>query len=222
MKFYLVRGGDKHAGEIARRTGWTYGIRNDYVPYETPRMIDLNWKSYVFATYENMVRQHEPELAFVADFEHPSDITRVIEQYKALRPYTRAIGICVKCEFIELLPADAVIGISVPTSYAGYVPNMKKLNSRNCHLLGGSPKQQVKLAQAIMGAGGRVVSLDANYHVRKALQYGQVFSRGRWIQANTKHSETWQNMAITSGIAVKEWIENATIYQQLSMEVDCD
>ena len=212
MKFYLCRGGDKYAPMIAEQSKWHYGTRNDYTAYETPKMVDLNWKNYDFEKYVQTLKRYRPELAFVADFE--GDRVKMLDQFNAIKTLCDNVAICLKCDDIGAIPEQAIIGISVPTTYSGYIPPLETLKGRRIHLLGGSPLNQAVLGQRLKGIGATVESLDANYHIRKAW-FGQFFERGTWKQA--RNETTVYQLAVMSGINIKQYITNALNFSQLRL-----
>lgn len=185
IELIYIRGGDKTAPILANETGWHYGVRHDYVPYGDVYMLDIHWTDYDWSEYMNIVFLHEPIQAMVADLEHESQIEQMLNQCADLLRIGVRPCVCQKFDgAVKHIPLGAIVAVSVPTSYAGFLPSVDELNGREIHLLGGNPINQADLIVKYNGIGGRVISLDTNYHARKS-QLGQFFNDDwRWVQSN--------------------------------------
>lgn len=217
MKYILVRGGDKTAPIIAKESGWLYGLRNDYKSYaEDVYMLDIHWTNYEWSSYLDKIKQVKPTVAMVADYEHPSQRRELYRQLRDLKPLVQQVMVCPKfIGAIAHIPSWVTIAVSIPTSYAGFLPPMEELRGRKIHLLGGSPQKQADFIRKANGVGAKVISLDANYHVRKA-GLGQFWQYGKWIQTRGKG---WTNseLAIESGRNLKLYFDALLGEKQLSL-----
>lgn len=203
MRFFLIRGGDKTAPRIADASGWEYGTRHDYRPYASIGMLDIRWDKYNWWDYMRKVRRWQPDIAMLPDFTHARQLDTLMMQYEELKQFVPVVALCPKFDqAMSLIKSLEVrIALSVPTTYAGYIPPLEQLAGADIHLLGGSPKTQLSLLGAVVAAGAKVLSIDANYHIRKGI-YGQSYSGGRWIQARSEQSPV--QLAILSGIEIKQ------------------
>jgi hypothetical protein len=217
VKYVLVRGGDKNAPTIAKESGWLYGVRNDYTVYsEDIYMLDIHWTNYVWADYLELVKKLRPTVAMVADYEQPSQRRKLYRQIRDLKPLVQKVMVCPKFNgAIAHIPSFCMIAVSIPTSYAGFLPPMEELRGRKLHLLGGNPQKQADFIRKANGAGAKVISLDANYHVRKA-GLGQFWQYGKWVQTRGKQ---WTNteLAIESGKSLRRFFDSVLPESQPSL-----
>jgi hypothetical protein len=217
VKFILVRGGDKNAPTIAKESGWLYGSRNDYSVYsQDVYMLDIHWTNYEWPKYIELVKRLQPTVAMVADYEKPSQRRELYRQIRELKPLVQQVMVCPKFDgAIAHIPSFCLIAVSIPTSYAGFLPPMVELVGRKVHLLGGNPHKQADFIRKANGVKAEVVSLDANYHVRKA-GLGQFWQYGKWNQTRDKQ---WTNteLAIESGKNLRCYFESVAGEKQLSL-----
>lgn len=193
-----------------------YGIRHDYKPYAKVSMIDINWKSYIWATYLEKVRAHNPALAMVPDFEDISQLDNLLMQIEAIRSVGAQILVCPK--FVgasKFIPADCRIAVSVETTYAGFEPAPDELKGRELHLLGGHPDQQAYMIKTKY-AGSKVASVDGNILGMKAA-FGQVWARmGGWKRSPGMAT---QDIAIQSALNVIDYLGDAAPTIRLTRRV---
>lgn len=175
------RGGDKHAPRVAARAGMEYGTRYNYKPYAPIYMLDpgldADWNMYL-----SRVREWTPKLALTPDFYSHVSPDQMLEYVEVLRTIgVPQIGVCPKFTgAVAYIPRDCIVAVSVPTSYAGFLPLADEVYGRKLHLLGGHPDQQLYLIQLYEDAGATVVSVDGNILGRKA-SLGQFWSsKGGW------------------------------------------
>jgi hypothetical protein len=187
MEIVYVRGGDKLAPKVAALSGMAYGTRHDYKAYASIYMLDIHWRNYDWVDYLAILTAHMPTLAMVADYEFPSQREMMLQQIADLR----AIGIeHVMCcpKFVGAcadIPHDVILAISVPTGYAGFMPDPSEVGNRRVHLLGGHPDQQAYCIYHKYAAAN-VVSVDGNELAFKANK-GQFWSKsGGWRAAPKK------------------------------------
>lgn len=182
------QGNNKNVPGWARASGMAYGTRHDNRAIEQPYMLDINWKKVVWADYVAKVVALRPVMAMAQDYEHPLQRDRMLSQVADLRTLgVMRIAVCPKFDgAVTDIPADCIIAVSVPSSYAGFVPEFQELTGRRVHLLGGSPNAQAALVTQL---GGLVMSADYNVHERNA-QTGMIFDYGRWVHRSPTARKT--------------------------------
>lgn len=193
MEIVYIRGGDKHAPEVAKAAGMHYGTRHDYKPYSDVWMLDINWKKYNWRQYLDIVRQHAPMMALAPDYEWPWQWTALSRQIEDLRRIVTHVLVCPKfVGAVRHIPADCIVAVSVPApSYSGFLPDFREIVGRRVHLLGGRPETQALLVQRLNGYNVDVFSVDGSYLSMKAGN-GQVYSEGKWIQRTDRKVPNWE------------------------------
>lgn len=193
MEIVYVRGGDKTAPAIAQASGMAYGTRHDYLPYADVFMLDVDFHRYqklktdeqreaFWQSYLAEVKEHKPFMAMAVDYERPEQRRVLYRQIRDLKPLVTRILVCPKfVGAVQHIPSWCVVAVSVPTSYAGFLPAYSHLKGRQVHLLGGKPEVQAQIIRKLIGVGAEVVSVDGSYHAMKA-GFGQWFDGGRWVQ----------------------------------------
>ena len=215
MEFIYIRGGDKTAPEIAERAGMHYGARHDYTTYSEVYMLDIKWKNYRWQDVLKKTIEYNCKIAMVADYERKEQRKTMLSQIADLREYTKAkIYVCPKFHgAIDDIPNDCVIAISVPAkTYAGFIPDYRKLNGRKIHLLGGRPEKQCEIMIKAQGAGGEIVSMDGSYHAMKAAK-GQMYTQGKWLKARG----TTKELTIQSAKNIIVYLNNAKKFKQQAL-----
>ena len=125
----------------------------------------------------------------------------------------RRIAVCPKfAGAVADIPADCLVAVSVPSSYAGFVPELTELRGRRVHLLGGNPQAQADLVTRL---GGAVVSADYNVHERNA-QNGMIFDYGRWVHRSpiARRTADYDNQVPYSGANIRKHINGAATIKQ--------
>ena len=199
-RLILVHGGNAESPGYASAAGWEYGIRDNTTPYAPVFMFDYDWKKATtprrWARYLTLISQHKPYMAMAPDFECPTQWETLKKQFVDIkRAGSRRIIVTPKFEeALEQLPAwdTFIIGVSVPTTYAGFLPNPQNVAGRDIHLLGGHPDQWVYLKRLYESAGGKVVSIDGNNAVEQAREYGKYWSakKGGYVEMRGEMFET--------------------------------
>ena len=183
MDIIYCAGGGKILAEIAIQEGFLYGSRSDDIR-EIPRcngLIDVNWKKYDWEDHLKAVKNHRPKYAVVPDIESWKSLDRALEMAKALEEICERVIIVPKQHGITSnIPLKYIIGISVPTSYSGFIPFSRELINRDIHLLGGSPNQQKELWQYYMKMNIHITSVDINCH-NKVSSFGKYWNGHKWI-----------------------------------------
>lgn len=161
--------------------GWIYGTRHTEKPVQQPFFVDIQWEEYDWLDYCHKLSLWRPVMAMAPDL---LDRSQVPDLYKKIRDLKSLgvleIGVCPKFEgAVRFLPSWITVCVSIPSSYAGYLPPKEELNGRRVHLLGGSPRRQLDFIQQHENC--IVSSLDMNYHT-KASGFGALFNgeRCRW------------------------------------------
>lgn len=178
--------GNKRFADIALAYGFTYGAR---LParglHHRPGFTDQDWKQPNREVYMSAVSEHRPRLATVLDWEREEQWPEVESWATQIAPFvSEAIVIIPKVmsgipQIPAMIAGKAVrLGYSVPTGYGGTQLPSWEFGSRPVHLLGGSPHEQIKLAQYM-----HVVSTDTNYHLGMATRYSQFFAAGGSFRA---------------------------------------
>lgn len=198
MVICYCRGGDKTALEIWAKTPMKKGLRSDYTPYsngdEDEGWYFLDWD---FATptgwprHEQLARTLQPSLVMIPDYFDRAELpTRQLQDH-----HIRQLGLTVMWTpkfdgALDDIPEDAVIGISVPTTYAGYLPPPEQVAGRRLHLLGGHPDHQAYLMREVY-YNSVIASVDGNVAGYKAA-LGQYWSLRRqcWAHAPKHRFDT--------------------------------
>ncbi|HJR79993.1 MAG TPA: DUF6610 family protein [Anaerolineales bacterium] len=184
MDLIYCAGGGKVLADIAIEEGFLYGARSDDAR-EFPRcngLIDINWKNYDWGRHLETVEKHRPKYAVAPDIEKNDDLDKTLSLASSLEYLCdRVIIVPKNNNLLHHIPKKYVIGISVPTSYSGFIPNPDDLTGRDVHLLGGSPKQQKMLWMQYQSLKISVISLDVNCH-NKVSSFGKYWDGKRWFR----------------------------------------
>lgn len=176
----LVQGNNEHMPRVARQSGMAYGTRHIEKPRAWAFALDIDWKAYDWDDYMQKVHVWQPLQAMAADYERPDQRDLMLQQVADLRTAgVLRVMVCPKFDgAVRDIPADCIVAISVPSTYAGYVPPLHELAGRKVHLLGGSPVKQ-KMWLMRISAVAQVISLDGNSHTKVA-QHGDWWQYGKW------------------------------------------
>ncbi len=209
------QGNNKNVPGWANKAGMAYGTRHDNTARAWPFMLDINWKKVIWAEYLAKVQALRPVMAMAQDYEHPSQRERMLSQIADLRALgVLRIAVCPKFDGAVVdIPADCMVAVSVPSSYAGFIPQYSELSGRRVHLLGGSPN---KITELIAQLDGAVVSADYNVHERNA-QNGMIFDYGRWVHRSpiARKTADYDNQVPFSGKNIRVHINAAAEVKQL-------
>ena len=131
----------------------------------------------------NKVKAYSPTMALAPDYEWRWQWTNLNRQLNVLRELlVPHIMVCPKfVGAVAHIPQDCVIAVSVPTQYAGFLPDYAHLAGRKVHLLGGRVDIQADIIRKLKGVGVDIVSVDGSHHAMKA-GYGQFLVGGSWYQ----------------------------------------
>jgi hypothetical protein len=178
-------GANPKLDEIASDEGFLLGVRSDRASYYPVEFVDVNYKKPDFDKHLARVAKEQPKYATVPDLSEKefsmADIVRAVDQAEQLKSHCQIVLIVPKLPGqIEMLPKHIAIGYSIPTSYGGAKYSLKELISRNVHLLGGSPAEQLRYYRytTLMGYG-RVISVDGSA-AKKGARWGDFWNGKRW------------------------------------------
>jgi hypothetical protein len=183
MDIIYCAGGGRILAEIAQEEGFMYGSRSDDVRTD-PRcngIIDINWRNYQWQSHLAAVQAHQPRYAVATDIVNRASFAVVMKLATELeRCCERVIIVPKQKGLVSKIPRKYVIGISIPTSYSGFIPQCEELSGRDVHLLGGSPKQQQHYWKQYQGLDINVTSLDINCH-NKVSSFGKYWDGSKWV-----------------------------------------
>ena len=214
MKFIYCKGGNKPAPRIAKAGGADYGIRGDYTPYERSLMIDYDFHSepteQKWLKFLAVVREHRPDMALIPDyFAHVEKVVMLRQIEDVRKAGARRVAVCPKFNgAVAHIPKECIVAVSIPTTYAGFMPLYGELIGRELHLLGGHPDQQ---AFCIFRryAGLNIISADGNIAGYKA-ERGQFWDAAKngWITTAKKSRDNFE-LAVTSVINTQTTLQTA-------------
>lgn len=184
---YCADGNGRYA-KIAIDAGFTYGARLPGKVYFDPEFVDQDWKSPDFATYILALEKYKPRLATVLDWEHESQLPKVLQWAKWASVYvSEAVIIIPKVPGgVKKLPHEingtpVRLGFSYPTGYgeAEWSILLEMLHwPHGVHILGGPPHAALALKSGRLKLPRRstpqadfftsaldIRSVDCNYHL---------------------------------------------------------
>lgn len=222
----LVQGNNRQMPDVARRSGWAYGVRATEKPRDYCLQVDIEWRDYSWPEYVRKIEAWKPFAALVPDYEHPRQrrtMLNRIEHLKALG--VMRVLVCPKFDgAVADIPADCVVAVSIPSTYAGFVPDYRELRGRRVHLLGGSPpkwfgarsKQQSATGYiaGMVGAGVKVISVDGNAHTGAA-EGGILWHDHRWVKPD--EPVDLYAFSVRSGRAILADLHQVSGQSQLSL-----
>jgi hypothetical protein len=181
MDIIYCAGGNQRLANIAIEEGFLYGARSDDIrKLRCNGLIDINWKKYDWTDFVTKVNIHRPKYAVIPDILNMEEIGRANRQGEEILAIGSIPILVPKINgAIHLLPKKFVIGISVPTKYAGFLPQVRELKGRTIHLLGGSPPQQREVCWYLTSLSIKIGSADINSH-SLASDFGSYWNGKRW------------------------------------------
>ncbi len=188
MDVIYCAAGNTRLATIAIEEGFLYGGRSDDIrrKLRCDGLIDINWKNYDWDRHVKLVKEHRPKYAVVPDITRVRQLDITLELAQELAQYCEHIIVVPKVpDVIGYIPKQYIIGVSIPTSYAGFVPNMSELTYRTVHLLGGTPRQQRDYWKHYQQTNIVVTSVDTNSH-SKASDFGSYWDGTKWCDAERK------------------------------------
>jgi len=203
----------KRVWKLAEKFGWLPGARytnlRDVRDADRLGFLDINWKDYNYEKHLEAAKATCPRLTVAQDVVDIDNLRVIIQQAWELLEYSDNVIVVPKDpklteSFDRYIPADFVIGYSVPTKYGGTAIPVNSFVGRSVHLLGGRPDRQRQLADHL-----KVVSIDTNRFTLDA-SFGDYFDgdtfrphpRGgyeRCLEASLQNiNALWHNYEITS------------------------
>lgn len=184
--FIICKGSFKYLSELPLyEIGLEYGTRHSEKPKYQPFMVDIDWKKYDWNEYLHKISLWKPTFALVPDYESEKQRKKLYNCIRDLKNLgVLRIGVCPKFSgAIKHVPSFCIVCISIPSTYAGFIPNKDEVNGKRLHMLGGSPQKQIKYIQLYDNA--ITVSVDGNGFT-KAAQWKTVYdgTRNKWINNN--------------------------------------
>lgn len=217
----LVQGNNRRMPDVARASGMAYGTRHIEQPRDWPFAVDIHWRDYDWTDYMAKIRAWKPVQALVADYEHPSQRRQMYRQIRDLRAAgVLRVLVCPKFNgAVAHIPSWCVVAVSVPSTYAGFMPALSELRGRRVHLLGGTPVKWFTngLITKLAGAGAKVISVDGNSHTRAA-QSGVYWLNGRWQTDRIKFS--MDELSVISGRNIVKQLNEFAAYQQPKLALE--
>lgn len=179
MKVLKFIAHSKKAISIAQDYGWYPGARYTnlrdvkWFNFTANGFLDIDWKNYDFHRHLDVVAQHRPKITIARDVECIFTLDAILREAEILSQHRHHVAVVPKDPNLngrlsELIPANFVLGYSVPTKYGGTKVSMDSFD-RPVHLLGGRPDIQRALAKYL-----NVFSLDCNRFTLDA-QFGDYF-----------------------------------------------
>lgn len=196
----LCMGKKKEIPEIARRSGMAYGTRHDHKPHDWPFMVDIRWDKYDWQDYMHKICTWRPVQAMVADYESPSQRRVLYQQIKDLHAAgVLRVKVCPKFDgAVAHIPSWCVIAVSVPSQYAGFLPqDLGEYRGRKLHLLGGSAPDVYELIPKLRGVDATVISMDGNSH-ESASKKGSHYEGGRWVNNHREKVDIAHTMVVSA------------------------
>jgi GNAT superfamily N-acetyltransferase len=193
---YCAGGRDENT-EIATQRGMYYGSNESHTPTRGQRIYMLDVDFFKFwnmdkvtgeylgeprwerwPKYLEKAREWKPTIAMVPDYMHPAYRRALVKMAMQLvEAGVQRPMMCPKFKgAVAHIPEWCLVGISVPSDLAGYLPDPSELVGRRVHLLGGTPAAQEKLMREYLGAGITVTSRDLN--PQKAAGFGSFYEAG--------------------------------------------
>lgn len=195
---YCANGNRRYA-EIAIQSGYTYGAQLPGTVYFRPDFVDQNWKRPDRERYIAALAEHRPRMASVLDWERDDQLQEVLGWAEDAAQFVDTVIIIPKVHGgISKLPrriagASVRLGYSVPTKHGGTEVMAFEFIGWPVHLLGGSPGQQMRIAQ--MGLDIR--SVDGNMMQKLASSRCLFWKPGKkpftngWISIKAADGAAW-------------------------------
>lgn len=165
-------GGNQKFAQIAQETGWKLGACCRDTVYLPIYFSDQDWEKPNKQKYIEFIREHQPYIATVLDFERREQLPSILAQAEEIALHVEKLIIIPKfVNSVELIPnkinnREVILGYSVPTKYGRTITPLWEFGWRKVHLLGGSPQKQYELSHYL-----NVVSVDGNMMMKMAIQY---------------------------------------------------
>lgn len=189
---YCAAGAPRMA-QIALEAGFRYGCRLPGTVYGPLYFADQDWKKPNRAAYMAALARHRPHMATVLDWEREDQLGEVLGWAEEAAQHVERVLIVPKViGQVHRIPRrvggrEVVLAYSVPTRYGGTQVPAWEFSGRPIHLLGGSPRKQIRIWH-YLSVSAEVVSTDGNYAHKLATQFCRVWSNGTARYADNR----WQ------------------------------
>ena len=196
---------------VADQLGFRIGTRSDqFDTNKTGKLleddfvvdfVDNNFKDPDTERLCKIVDRTQAEYAVVPDVYDVDDLDDVLELGERLVEEHETTPIVVpKCTFeFDRIPDSWILGFSVPSGYAETDIPINMFTTHRTHLLGGSPRNQIKFANKAVDAGVELFSVDGNAF-SKASGYGNIIN------------EPVELLSESGYLDEKAWVKDATGY----------
>jgi len=191
--------GNRPLTTIAVASGFRHGAQlpdTVYTDVAPLYFADQNWKRPNRTAYMEALAKHRPTQATVLDLEREDQLDEVLNWAEEAAQHVSQVTIVPKvCGIIQHLPhtiagAQIILGYSVPTRYAGTEVPVWEFAGWPVHLLGGSPRAQMRLVHYL-----NVTSADGNFASRMATRLC-AFWTPTPVPAKNKH---WPTLSEADG-----------------------
>ncbi|MDX2140289.1 MAG: DUF6610 family protein [Chloroflexota bacterium] len=154
---YFCAGDNRRWAQIAIDKGIKYGSQLPNRVHFAIEFADQNWQNPQFDAYMSALEQHRPHMATVLDWERYEQFEDVMNWAEEAARFVEIVVIIPKLHnvmrMIPLRVGKADVRIGVPCGpYSWQRPAIWEYERRECHLLGGSPQQQMKDARYLNAA----------------------------------------------------------------------
>lgn len=174
---------------LACKSGWLYGLRSsagacavaDIMLSHKVQFVDCLYTDYQHDLHLAQIARYKPKYATVRDIMSRKQCERAGIKYypfdqimkwaEQLNQHADNVILIPKIDCIKDIPAEYMLGYSIPTSYGGSPLPISKYGGRRVHLLGGSPNKQIAYWREL---ADEVVSLDNNY-IMKVAAFGRAW-----------------------------------------------
>jgi hypothetical protein len=205
IEFIGCRGGDPDAPRLLAAEGWRYGVRSNYTVYAWPYFIDIKWQDYDWAKHIALIEKWRPVMAMAADYEQPEQKGLMLSQVAQIEALGVRPMVCPKFPGAALdIPAGVVVAVSIPTDYAGFLPEPVEIAGRDIHFLGGHPDQFAVLRYDYRYSN--LVSVDCSAIFQKA-QFGAFWSVKNNNWRYTKNQFSTHALTRMSARTVKRYLD---------------
>jgi len=179
-------------------TNRTHKLFDDDIPVD---FVDNNFKNPDRDRLEDIVSKTDSEFVVLPDVYDEGDLTSVVEYGQRLESEYQTTPIVVPKDELEYqhIPDHWILGFSVPSGYGETEVSPTEFTSHRVHLLGGSPRNQIKYANKLTDCGAELYSVDGNAFA-KAASYGNIIN------------EPVEIMDDSGGLDQKAWVADADGY----------
>lgn len=200
--YIFCMGGNQNYYNMIKANQIAYGSRLDhlaaFVNSAYLDMLDMNWKEPDFALLMQTVEQYFPNRSIVLDYERPDQKEEMLAKVHAARAFNRPLRIIVVPKFensVKDIPEEVTLGISIPTTYAGFLPEPNELIGKRLHFLGGSVYKHRKYRKVYEKS--IVESVDSS-NLEMRAKYGDTFTEYGKIDKQYIHQLQMQTLMYIS------------------------